>query len=542
MTNTNPTTHKKTIIFINPLQSKVFCLGFAFFAIPLVTYFVMSGEFLKYKGVFLIVSALFAVFSAVLCVKNKKNIRGTFVVWFLILSAFISSFTAFNGGYLSAVGLVDDAGTQRHGFSGYIVSEGADTGKQMFIKLCEMDGRKLDKRITVHGYNYMGLNMDDGTFVEFEAKLRLAENKAYSYSTYLKGKGIHATVYSIKNMSVNADKSKFSVRSFVKGFFSDRMFEIFKAVPEKDKFERAYSISNAMMFGDKNGLDDDMKNSFTASGIIHILCVSGLHFSVMLGAVSFILKYACKKRTARKIILLAVALMYLFLCGFTRSAMRAAVMAFVSSAGVSGISKRNCTYSLMFAVSVICIFDPSAVFDGGFMMSVICCTGILCASVLLEAVSKRFAFHPVTSCIVSMFLVSLSASAFLMPYSIMSFGGVSTVSVVSSVLTVLPAEAFLILCWISSFVSLAGFDFINTVFSIIMSGISEYICSVAKFFSELEFSYIEFNIPDFSFAIFAAVLFLGALAMHSRRRAVSVYLFVVSASVLANCVLLASRL
>ena len=542
MTNNYTKPIKGTILRISPLQNKIFYLSLSFFAVPVITFFVMSGLFWKHIVTFSVISVI--IFSAIVifCLNERKNIKGAVTVLFILTAAFVSSLLTYTYGYRNAKAVVEYANGSSHHFLSHVVKEDSQISGSLFVEIESIDGIKLDIPVTAQGFNYTGHYLDAGTYLEFDGKLRMSEDAESVYVEWLKSKGVHVNIYSMKNPKLDSDKNVAVVGSGLKRFFRKSMFDVFSIIPEKSRFERAFSISCAMMFGDKSELDEDLKNEFTQSGIIHILCVSGLHFSVLLGGLSVVFRYTLKKRRLRKIFLFACAVIYLLMCGFTRSALRAAVMAFVAGAGMWGKNKKYCTFSLMFAVCVICIADPNAVFDSGFRMSCICCTGILCSSLLSEAVCKRFALNPIICCIISSFIVSLSASAFLFPYCLTSFDGVSIVSVVASTIAVIPAQVFLILCWVSTIVSFLKIEFIGVILSGILASISDYICAVAKFFSGLRYSYIEFETPDLSFLIFMVTLAVAAVVSGSKSRALSFYIYIVSASVLAMSVLLVVKM
>lgn len=538
MTNNSTPLSAKTFFNANPPESKSFYLGCAFFAVPLITYFVMSGAFLKHIAVFLVVTVLIIAFLTALCVKNRKNIRGTATVFVIIFLAFTSSFCTYMTGYDNASRLVKEIRDERHTFAGYVVIEDAETSAPMFVKLTELDGRLLKVPVMTQCFNCTGFYMAVGTYIEFDGKIRLSEEKESKFNEYRKSKGVHTVIYSMKNPVLDSTKDNTSVVSGIRSFFKKSLLNVLKIIPEKDKFERAYSVSCAMLLGNKGELDSEAKEDFSRSGIIHILCVSGLHFSVMLGCLSIILKYTVKNRTVWNIVLIVCAVIYLAVCGFTRSALRAAVMSFISAIGISKGKRSYCTHVLLLAVCIICIADPNAVFDSGFRMSCICCVGILCSALVTEAVDKRFSSRPVICILLSSFIISLSASSFLMPYSLTAFDGVSTVSVIASTIAVLPAQFFLMLCW--SCIALSGImpGFLRIAAASIISGFTELLCGIARFFSDLRYAYISIDMPDFSFLIFMIIIGVAALVINSKSRALSWYVCFTGFSAAATAVLL----
>ena len=54
--------------------------------------------------------------------------------------------------------------------------------------------------------------------------------------------------------------------------------------------ENNSNIAMAMLFGDKSNLDESTRSNFAHIGISHILAVSGLHISIIISALYFIMK------------------------------------------------------------------------------------------------------------------------------------------------------------------------------------------------------------------------------------------------------------
>lgn len=538
MTKNSTPLSAKTFFNVNLLESKAFCLGCAFFAVPFVTYFVMSGNFLKYITAFSVVTVLLIAFLVVLCVKNRKNIRGTATALTLVFIAFASSFYTYITGYDNALLIVDEIRDEKHTFSGHVVIEDAETSGPMFVKLTEVDGRRLRIPVMTQCFNYTGFYMDVGTYIEFDGKIRLTEENESKYNEWLKSKGTHTSIYSMKNPCLDSTKDKTYILSGIKSFFKDSLLNVLKIIPDKDRFQRAYSVSSAMMLGDKGELDSKVKEDFSRSGIIHILCVSGLHFSVMLGGLSIVLRHIIKNKKALNVILIVCAVIYLAVCGFTRSALRAAIMSFISAIGISQGKRRYCTHTLLLTVCIICIADPGAVFDGGFRMSCICCVGILCSALVSESIARRFSERPFICVLLSSFTVSLSATSFLMPYNLTAFDGLSTVSAIASTIAVLPAQIFLILCWICIVLSGIMPGFVKIAAASIISGFTELLCGIARFFSDLRYSYISMDVPDFSFLIFMIIIGVAAFVTNSKRRALSCYICFTGVSAAATAMLL----
>lgn len=86
------------------------------------------------------------------------------------------------------------------------------------------------------------------------------------------------------------------------------------------------SLVEAMLLGQKGFLDADTKNRYQASGIIHAICISGLHIGILSGA---LFSFLCRLGVSKKIALIPsflTALLYGLLTGLSVSALRAVIM------------------------------------------------------------------------------------------------------------------------------------------------------------------------------------------------------------------------
>lgn len=135
--------------------------------------------------------------------------------------------------------------------------------------------------------------------------------------------------------------------------------------------ENAY-IAYAVLTGEKSGIEDEIYHNYKASGIVHILTVSGLHIGVFSFCIAFILKKLKAKGWLNLIITATILLFYCYVCGFSPSVVRASIMSLVLIfSWVSG--KQYDTLSSISLAGIILLFiNPLYGFDVGFLMSFFC--------------------------------------------------------------------------------------------------------------------------------------------------------------------------
>lgn len=475
---------KITNFIVSAFKRKSFYTALSFAAVPSAVYFTVNGSIFGYIPQFLFLVSAFFLAGILLCAKDRGNIKGFAVFSVFMLAAFGSAFLSYFRCTEAAEILAEKSGGAPVRISGYIDCADAESAGVMYVKIISADGEKLKIPVTAQGFNHSGHFLQKGAYVELDAVLQTAE-KDGKYTQYMYSKGAYCRISSFKNLKTNYRLDRLSVSSEMKSAVFGGVLSVLENISGKERFDRAVSLAKSLMFGDKSGFSDEMLSDFSRSGLTHILCVSGLHFSVMLGGVSYFLNRTVKKRRIRGALLFAVSIAYLSMCGFAKSAVRAGVMALISALSLSGVKYRALN-TLLLAVSLICIAAPNAVFDTSFRLSVLSCIGICGSQRILAEISERLEYRPILRFCALMASMSLGAFAFVFPYLLCAFGGTSTVSVFSSIAAVFPAQICLIVCWCSFFASLLGVRLVNMLFAGAISALSDYICSAAHFFSSMK--------------------------------------------------------
>lgn len=152
-------------------------------------------------------------------------------------------------------------------------------------------------------------------------------------------------------------------------------------------FPRNTELVRAFVLGDRSGLDDDLNDSFRSTGVMHLICISGLHISVLASAVSMLLGRLLKRRTAVFVTLMLV-MFYGFLVGFPASLIRAAVMfALFSFAPLTGRYSDSIT-RLSAALLAMLAANPLYLYDGGFALSFAASAGIILIEPPISALTR----------------------------------------------------------------------------------------------------------------------------------------------------------
>jgi len=151
-----------------------------------------------------------------------------------------------------------------------------------------------------------------------------------------------------------------------------------KRTLENNLSGKELSIGLALILGDKSLLDTETKNSFTNTGAMHVLAVSGLHVGIIMQILMVFLGYF-SKWIKRKWALIAVVLLmwiYAFITGLSPSVLRAVFMFSVLVIAQNSGKNYNSINVLFFTGFVLILLNPYTLYDIGFQLSFLAMLGI----------------------------------------------------------------------------------------------------------------------------------------------------------------------
>lgn len=208
--------------------------------------------------------------------------------------------------------------------------------------------------------------------------------------------------------------------------------------------ETSVNLLSAMLLGKDEYIPDEERENFSASGLSHLLALSGTHVAVIVMIISLMLwpLYFGRHRRAHILLTLLALWTYAAFTGFTPSVTRAVIMATVFLC--SRLWQRHFVplNSLCLAACLILLFSPRDLYSLGFQMSFAAVAGIIIFFPLINRVDRRN--HPYLYAIVSVPALSLSAMVFTGILSAFYFHSFPVYFIISNVLMVLIVPLFII--------------------------------------------------------------------------------------------------
>ena len=204
------------------------------------------------------------------------------------------------------------------------------------------------------------------------------------------------------------------------------------------------AVLQALTLGDKSMLDADLRQSYSAAGAMHILAVSGLHVGIISMILGFILKFLDRRKHGRVVRGATVILciwMYALVAGLSPSVLRASIMFTVLTVGGMFSRSTNSYNTLTFSAFLICVFDPTSLFDAGFQLSYAAVLSILFFQPYIYRLLHFRRWLP--DAIWSLTAVSLAANIGTFPISIYLFHQFPAYFLLTNLLVSIPTTAIM---------------------------------------------------------------------------------------------------
>jgi len=231
------------------------------------------------------------------------------------------------------------------------------------------------------------LNANYGDYISFYGKLQepYPNNNPYSfnYKEYLESKGIYATTFLYSNpvregFSGRAKSIKIKSRQ-------QNLYSVLIIKPRKwlrNRIENLFpqkeaGFLKAILLGEKQSLDKNIKEDFANSGLSHILAVSGLHTGVIALIILTLLQVIIRKRNLARIFTILILFYYVLLSHSAPSVQRAVIM--ISLLLIAKIIQRKGdSVNILFAAGfIILLINPQQIFSVGFQFSFLSVFAIL---------------------------------------------------------------------------------------------------------------------------------------------------------------------
>lgn len=314
---------------------------------------------------------------------------------------------------------------------------------------------------------------------------RFEDTYAFPAESYNKSQGIYIEMVAPSQVEI---RTGFSILREIM-HYRDYLYErICSFLPGEEG-----AALNAMLCGDKTGLDSDTKTLLYRSGIGHIMSVSGVHISILTALVFSFLKNFAMNRWLRFGIMETLTLAFAVFAGLSESVIRAAVM--VTIVYGAGLFKRQQDTFNSLGIFLVCALalEPFAIHNASLVLS---SAGVLGIGVIAPAFTAKLPFYGIKSKLVRGLADGLCVTVTLFPFSILFFDEISLISPLTNFI-LMPFCSIALVCGVllalTGGVAFLAFPLLMTagLCSKVILAVSKWVGSVKWFYLPAGYHFLE---------------------------------------------------
>lgn len=233
-------------------------------------------------------------------------------------------------------------------------------------------------------------------------------------------------------------------------------YELTQAIENRLKGQEG-AIGAALVTGDRSGITPQLRQAFADSGIAHILAISGLHMSLVIGLVFIVVRrflslipcvalhYPIKSWAAT--IAIGVSSFYMAISGFSFPVMRSFLMSCLVMLGIL-LNKLTLSFrSVTFAATVVLLLFPESLFNLSFQLSFAAVFALIAGyEVFYESFWEKFHQHKVLLFFIGLIFSTTLATIATAPFSLVAFQRLTLQSFLGNILAI-PLTSFWIMPW-----------------------------------------------------------------------------------------------
>ena len=355
---------------------------------------------------------------------------------------------------------------------------------------------------------------------------------SFNYANYCQLRNIYETAYirEFEFQSINKNTQTITT------FFNRWNFNTRKIINQYVTDSSAKGIAEALLIGYRKNVDDETWQSYSNTGIVHVIAISGMHMAMIYGSMIWLLfRIPFFKRKKIGAYVIAILTMWLFACitGLPPSVTRSAIM--FTFIGIGEIIDRKMSIYNNLAASAFCLlcYNPFWLLDIGFQLSY---TAVLSILLFFEKCYQlKYFSNYIIDKIWTLIAGTLSAQVLTLPIIIYYFHQFPLLFLVSNLIAI-PMTGFVLYAEIG----LVLFSWCTPLAKIIGVVISKSILILNYLVLKIsQFSYVSWTAIQVNewqvMLLYLCIVFLGIYIYYKKANALIV-------SLVAMCIFLISTL
>ena len=305
-------------------------------------------------------------------------------------------------------------------------------------KICKENNCKDKVSVNIYDKN---LNINSGDKAYVLGKITIPEilnnPGEFNYKRYLNSLGIYA-VLNVKTVEeVEKGNPKIKIRDKIS-------LKVQNSLPTKYA-----SLLCAMVYGNKEGLDENIYEDLKNIGLSHAVSVSGMNIAILIGILEYVFKKFRINKYIKLVFEMLLVILFSVVVGFGYSVMRAAIFTCIGVIATILNKKIKGTIKLLISLYLIVLINPYCIFNVSVQMSYAATLGIIVfgrkISFLLRKIFKvketrakkrriKRVLGLFAKSAIEIVSITLSAQILSLPIQIIYFNSLAILSVISNLL------------------------------------------------------------------------------------------------------------
>jgi competence protein ComEC len=290
------------------------------------------------------------------------------------------------------------------------------------VRVRYFDGLPLDERARLE--LPPGRAPPQGAILQVVARVarpESGEDGGFDELAYLRRQGAHVVLHSERFQVLGRRRGLGGLADWFRERISTRM------APGVGGERRA--VIAGVVLGDDEGLEPDLRDRFRASGLYHLLAVSGQNIAYVIGGVLLLAWALGVPRRLAQVGALAAVGGYVLAVGWQPSVVRAGIAGGLASLAWLASRPTDRWYFLLLGAAVLLAWNPYTLLDPGFQLSF---TAVAAIFVVVPRLERRLEGYPLPGRLVSVLALAAGCGAATAPLAWLHFGAVPAYTVLAN--------------------------------------------------------------------------------------------------------------
>ncbi len=344
--------------------------------------------------------------------------------------------------------------------------------------------------------------MEYGDLIEFEGNYIIPSEtrnyKGFNYREYLKTKKIYGTIKCNESNVIKHNNINFILiqSNNIRKYIINKANQILE--------EKNSKLLIGILIGERNGISEEIIESFKISNLSHMLSVSGAHTAYIILGLTYMLDRSKFSKKWQYISIILVLILFMFITNFSISVIRACIMSILVIGANLVYRKPDIATSISLSLLIILLINPFSINEVGMQLSYLGTIGII---IFNKNVRRFLQKTGISNKIVEILSVTISAQIMIMPIMALKFNTISLTFFISNLLASPLLGMAMILGFATILIALI-FMPIARVLAIFLNINMELLIYVSNITSKIPLSSILIKTPNLITIIFIYLIIL----------------------------------